>query len=183
MVQYLFVTMRRIARKKPGRNATPTPSMTSDVSLDDEASTSSGASSTTASSRLSARLGQRRGAAAPNEHDAKLHTSTLKLQRAVRRGLARKKLWDASRHFTARRYRGPAPKDLATIQWETAAFFTYESEIDGRPVGPDEKPPRYTEMMVGMARLGSEKGIARVQYKTFDMSAKAGKNYVAVPPT
>ena len=97
--------------------------------------------------------------------------------------LARKKMWEESRHFTARRYRGPAPKDLATIQWETAAFFTYESEINGRPVGPDEKPPRYTEMMVGMARLGSEKGIARVQYETFDMSAKAGKNYVAVPKT
>jgi hypothetical protein len=35
-------------------------------------------------------------------------------------------------------------------------------------------------MNLGIARLGSSKGAARVQWQTFDMSAKAGKHYKEV---
>ena len=35
----------------------------------------------------------------------------------------------------------PPPKDYAVIQWETAAFYTYEAEIDGQPVPYGEPEP------------------------------------------
>jgi hypothetical protein len=32
-------------------------------------------------------------------------------------------------------------KDYAVIQWETAAFYTYEAEVDGKPVPFGEPQP------------------------------------------
>ena len=71
----------------------------------------------------------------------------------------------------------------SVIQWETATFFTYESEINGLPVPFGDPIPDYTRMSVGITRLGSSEGEARVKWQTFDMSAKAGVHYKEVKPT
>ena len=71
---------------------------------------------------------------------------------------------------------------LTIVQWETAAYYTFEAEIEGRALRPGEPKPVFTELVVGMARLGSSAGTSRVQWKTFDMSAKAKHNYVEVKP-
>ena len=42
-----------------------------------------------------------------------------------------------------------------------AAFYTFESEVDGKPVPEDEPVPDVTKMSVGLARLGSSNGIAK----------------------
>jgi hypothetical protein len=70
---------------------------------------------------------------------------------------------------------------------QTASFYTYEAEIDGEPL-PDgissaEYTSEFTEVSLGMTRLGSAIGTASVSYRSFDMSARAGANYVEVPPT
>ena len=69
---------------------------------------------------------------------------------------------------------------------QTASFYTYETEVDGEPLPdeiPDEEYPAYTELSLGMSRLGSASGAASVSFRSFDMSAEAGKNYEEVPPT
>ena len=63
------------------------------------------------------------------------------------------------------------------IQWETAAFYTYDAELNGEPVPFGDPQPSATKMTLGIARLGSSEGTSRVQWQTFDMSAKAGKHY------
>ena len=68
-------------------------------------------------------------------------------------------------------------------QWETAAFFTYESEIGGEPIPIGAEPPPFTAMSVGVSRLGASTGRSTIHWKTFDMSAKAGVNYVEQKPT
>ena len=63
----------------------------------------------------------------------------------------------------------------AIIQWETAAFYTFDAESGGAPI-PFGSPGYYdqaTQMKVGITRLGSSVGEARVKWKTFDMSAVA----------
>ena len=69
------------------------------------------------------------------------------------------------------------------IQWETAAFYTYESEIGGEPIPVGAEPPPFTAMSVGLSRLGASTGRSTIHWKTFDMSAKAGVNYVEQKPT
>ena len=64
-----------------------------------------------------------------------------------------------------------------------AAFYTFESEVDGKPVPEDEPVPDVTKMSVGLARLGSSNGIAKCRWRTFDMSAIAGRHYRAVAST
>jgi hypothetical protein len=73
----------------------------------------------------------------------------------------------------------------AIIQWETAAFYTFDAESGGAPI-PFGSPGYYdqaTQMKVGITRLGSSVGEARVKWKTFDMSAEAYKHYVPMPYT
>jgi len=77
---------------------------------------------------------------------------------------------------------GPTGK-YSVIQWETAAFYTYESEINGVPVPFGEPDPPVTKMSIGAARLGSCEGQAKFQWSTFDMSAKGGVHYKTVKPT
>ena len=59
---------------------------------------------------------------------------------------------------------------------QTASFYTYEAEIDGEPL-PDgissaEYTSEFTEVSLGMTRLGSAIGTASVSYRSFDMSAR-----------
>ena len=93
------------------------------------------------------------------------------------------------RHWTAPRFKGevvgkgPTGK-YSIIQWETAAFFCYESEEGGKPVPPDQQPqPPITYMSLTICRLGSAEGKARCQWRTFDMSARAGVHYKGVEET
>jgi hypothetical protein len=74
-------------------------------------------------------------------------------------------------------------EDYCIIQWETAAFFTYESEVGGEPIPIGAEPPPFTAMSVGISRLGASTGRSTIHWKTFDMSAKAGVNYVEQKPT
>ena len=79
---------------------------------------------------------------------------------------------------------GKGEHDLSIVQWETAAFYVFEAEgKDGEPIPDGEPVPKYTELTVGVTRLGDYSGVARVQFKTFDMSALEGVNYVPVRPT
>ena len=70
--------------------------------------------------------------------------------------------------------------------FKTASFYTYETEVKGEPLSPDvpkEDYPPYTEMSVGLSRLGAADGTASVSYTAFDMSARAGVNFEPIPPT
>ena len=80
-------------------------------------------------------------------------------------------------------HRAPRPENYQVVQWETASFYTFESEIDGQPVPDGVEPPPFTRMKLGISRLGSSKGTARCQWSTFDMSASAGVHYIEVKPT
>ena len=58
--------------------------------------------------------------------------------------------------------------------------------MNGEPILdkiPDEEYPLYTELSLGISRLGSASGRASVSFSSFDMSGKAGQNYHEVPPT
>jgi hypothetical protein len=66
------------------------------------------------------------------------------------------------------------------LQWETAAFYTFEAEVDGQPVPFGEPEPPITKLTLGIVRLGSSKGVSRVKWSTFNKDAIAGKNYVQV---
>jgi len=70
----------------------------------------------------------------------------------------------------------------SVIQWETAAFYTFESEVNGQPIKHGDPEPPTTEMTLGIVRLGSSHGISRVRWNTFDKDAIAGKHYVEVAP-
>ena len=56
----------------------------------------------------------------------------------------------------------------AIIQWETAAFYTFDAESDGQPIafGSPDYYQQTTRMSVGITRLGSSKGKARVKWKS-----------------
>jgi hypothetical protein len=71
-------------------------------------------------------------------------------------------------------------QNYCVIQWETAAFYTYDAELNGQPVPFGDPQPSATKMSIGIARLGYSEGTSRVQWQTFDMSAKAGKHYRTV---
>ena len=72
------------------------------------------------------------------------------------------------RHWTVERYKGEAPKDYAIIQWETAAFYTFDAEKDGKPLafGFPGYYNQTTQMSVGITRLGSSRQRASITWES-----------------
>ena len=78
----------------------------------------------------------------------------------------------------------------SALQWETSCFYTYECEVDGRPVSEeelrakqreDEDEELYTHVALGVVRLGSSARDASIKWRTIDddpsMSAKPWIDY------
>lgn len=56
-------------------------------------------------------------------------------------------------------------------------------QVNGEPLEPGVPFPPMTYMSLGITRLGNSAGKCRVQWSTFDLSARAGAHYIGVKPT
>ena len=78
----------------------------------------------------------------------------------------------------------------SALQWETSCFYTYECEVDGRPVSEEELRAKqrenedeelYTHVALGVVRLGSSARDASIKWRTIvddpSMSAKPWIDY------
>ena len=76
----------------------------------------------------------------------------------------------------------PLPGELAVVQWETACFYTHERDasVVTRSSAKQSGRMQKSHLSIGVTRLGHCGGKASVRWRTFDISAVAGKHYAPV---